>query len=91
MKQYILFAFWNYYPSGGMDDMIDSFDTLQEAEDRIKELRDHYEEYQIFDTLSKRIMKQRDEKRMAHIYVIMKDTLIDLMNRDLTDNGLEND
>mgnify|MGYP001161531519 CR=1 FL=1 len=57
MKQYILFAFWNYYPSGGMDDMIDSFDTLQEAEGRIKELRDHYEEYQIFDTLSKRIMK----------------------------------
>ena len=57
MKQYILFAFWNYYPSGGMDDMIDSFDTLQEAEDRIKELKDHYEDYQIFDTLSKRIMK----------------------------------
>jgi len=57
MKQYILFAFWNHYPQGGMDDMIDSFDTLQEAEERIKELREHYEEYQIFDTLSKRIMK----------------------------------
>jgi len=27
---------------------------------------------------------------MAHNDV-MKDTLIDLMNRDLTDNGLEND
>ena len=35
--------------------------------------------------------KKRDEKRMAHIYVIMKDKLIELMNRDLTDNGLEND
>jgi hypothetical protein len=57
MKQYILFAFWNHYPQGGMDDMIDSFDTLQEAEERIKELREHYEEYQIFDTLSKRIIK----------------------------------
>jgi hypothetical protein len=57
MKQYILFAFHHFYPQGGMEDMIDSFDTLQEAEDRIKELRDHYEEYQIFDTVSKRIMK----------------------------------
>jgi len=57
MKRYILFAFWNHYPQGGMDDMIDSFDTLQEAEYRIKELRENYEEYQIFDTASKRVMK----------------------------------
>jgi len=28
---------------------------------------------------------------MAHIYVIMKDTLITLMNRDKEDNGIEND
>jgi len=55
MKQYILFAFHNYYPQGGMDDMVSSFDTQQEAEDYIRELKDYYDEYQIFDTLSRKV------------------------------------
>jgi len=63
MKQYILFAFWNYYPQGGMEDMIDSFDTLQEAEDRIKELREHYEEYQIFDTVTRSVITFNTKER----------------------------
>jgi len=57
MKRYLLFAFYVYYPQGGMDDMIDSFDTLEEAKDRIRGLREHYEDYQIFDTVSKRVIK----------------------------------
>jgi hypothetical protein len=56
MKQYILFAFWNYYPTGGMDDMVNSFDTQQEAEDYIRELKHSYDEYQIFDTLSRKVI-----------------------------------
>jgi hypothetical protein len=56
MKHYILFAFHNYYPQGGMDDMVSSFDTQQEAEDYIRELKDYYNEYQIFDTLSRKVI-----------------------------------
>jgi len=55
MKQYILFAFHYYYPQGGMDDMVSSFDTQQEAEDYIR-LKDYYDEYQIFDTLSRKVI-----------------------------------
>lgn len=31
MKRYLAFAFDSYYPSGGLDDVRDSFDTLEEA------------------------------------------------------------
>lgn len=31
MKRFILFAGDNYYPGGGMSDMVTSFDDLQEA------------------------------------------------------------
>ncbi len=33
MKRYILFGGDDYYPSGGTDDLIGSFDTLQEAQE----------------------------------------------------------
>lgn len=31
IQQYILFAGWSYYPGGGMEDYIDSYDTFEEA------------------------------------------------------------
>lgn len=31
MKRYLCFAGEDYYPSGGWDDYVDSFDTLEEA------------------------------------------------------------
>lgn len=31
MKRYMLFAGHDYYPKGGMDDLVDSFDTMSEA------------------------------------------------------------
>lgn len=31
MKNFALFAGANYYPAGGMDDLVGRFDTLQEA------------------------------------------------------------
>ena len=31
MKRYLLFTFQNYYPCGGFEDYINSFDTIEEA------------------------------------------------------------
>jgi hypothetical protein len=31
MKRYLLFTFGNYYPCGGFEDYIDSFNTIEEA------------------------------------------------------------
>lgn len=31
MKRYMLFAGDNYYPLGGMEDFVDSFDTIEET------------------------------------------------------------
>ena len=35
-KRYLAFGFDQYYPGGGMGDMIDSFDTIPEAIECIK-------------------------------------------------------
>ena len=32
MKRYLVFAGFNYYPSGGWDDFVDAFSTLEEAQ-----------------------------------------------------------
>ena len=37
MKKYVLFSFFDYYPSGGMFDLDDSYDTLDEAKDAIEQ------------------------------------------------------
>lgn len=31
MKRYLLFTFSNYYPCGGFEDYIDSFNTIEDA------------------------------------------------------------
>lgn len=31
MKRYLLFTFGNYYPNGGFEDYVDSFDTIEDA------------------------------------------------------------
>ena len=31
MKRFMIFAYSSYYPSGGLEDVINSFDTLEEA------------------------------------------------------------
>jgi hypothetical protein len=45
MKRYLLFAYDIYYPSGGQDDVIGDYDSLDEAKEAIKKNshRDHYE------------------------------------------------
>ena len=41
MKQYLLFTFDTYYPSGGMNDFSGSFDTVEEARAAVK--TDYYQ------------------------------------------------
>jgi hypothetical protein len=38
LKRYLLFAGEEYYPKGGMDDFSGSFDTANEAHERINQL-----------------------------------------------------
>ena len=51
MKQYLLFAGFSYYPSGGWNDFIDSFDTNEEALTYKKE-NDNYDWYHVIDTVT---------------------------------------
>jgi len=57
MKRYLVFAFDEYYPSGGWDDFLKDFDTFGEAkkyimEEHKKSKRDYY---QIVDTQTRRV------------------------------------
>jgi len=65
MKQFIVFAFYHYYPTGGMDDFHSSFDTEDEAIARVKELQleKHYDEFQIFDTVTRKITTFNTKER----------------------------
>lgn len=50
-KRFLVFAYYNYYPSGGMNDFQKSFDTYEEAEEYIRlERHDHsFDRYDIVD------------------------------------------
>jgi hypothetical protein len=37
MKKYVLFQYDAYYPSGGLNDITGSFDTVEEAKQKAKE------------------------------------------------------
>lgn len=45
LKRYLLFTFSSYYPCGGAEDFVGSFDTFEEAEENIKD-----DEANILDT-----------------------------------------
>lgn len=50
MKQYLLFAFDDYYPGGGWTDFIGSYETLEEAMNAYKDVRRDY--FQVVDLKS---------------------------------------
>jgi len=63
LKRVLVFAYHHYYPTGGLDDIIAVFDTPKEAQDFVDDavkngVKDedgyasHYNEYQIFDTMT---------------------------------------
>jgi hypothetical protein len=49
MKRYLLFAFDKYYPKGGWEDFIGSFDTIEECK-QLSMIERFYDEYQIIDS-----------------------------------------
>lgn len=64
-KRYLLFGFDGYYPSGGFNDLIDSYDTIDEAIAKIKAVPGKitdapgpidwtYNYYQIYDRIEGR-------------------------------------
>lgn len=50
MKRYAVFGFEGYYPSGGWNDFLESFDTVEEALKRAKE--SFYSNVQVVDLLT---------------------------------------
>lgn len=48
IKRYLVFGGYNYYPSGGWDDFIDSFDDVSEAQACV--LKSNVEWWQVVDT-----------------------------------------
>lgn len=57
MKRYLLFAGSYYYPGGGWDDFIQSFDTLEEAMAHPEAFQDDYVHwYMIVDSTDEQIV-----------------------------------
>ena len=50
MKKILLFAGMKYYPAGGADDFVDSFESISEAKDHILKNAGSYEWANIIDT-----------------------------------------
>ncbi len=46
-KRYLVFTYSSYYPLGGMSDMKESFDTIEEAIEFIK--KDDYDYKELYD------------------------------------------
>lgn len=55
MKRYWLFQYDNYYPRGGMNDFINSFDSIKDCEDAIEDNR-HILGH-IYDSLENTVVK----------------------------------
>jgi hypothetical protein len=60
MKRYWLFQFDQYYPQGGMNDFVESFDSLEEALVHYKKLKNHFkgDYYHIFDSQNQTIISK---------------------------------
>ena len=58
MKKYLIFRFSIYYPTGGFNDFVKDFDTLQEAEKYTiqNKLLDKFSKVQIIDQHKKEII-----------------------------------
>ena len=54
VKRYVVFAYCNYYPSGGWSDCVGSYDTLEQAQQAAEKARvvDRYDLTDIIDLLT---------------------------------------
>jgi hypothetical protein len=56
IKRYIVFGFDRYYPNGGFNDCLGSYDSMEEIDEKIEKQFEYYtfngfsrDEFQIFD------------------------------------------
>lgn len=49
-NQFLVFTYDSYYPAGGMCDLKESFDTLLEVEEYLKNSR--YDHYDVYDRMN---------------------------------------
>ncbi len=56
MNKYLLFCYDKYYPTGGMDDFFNSYDTVDECIDNVDS-----DLYHIIDRDTFRLIKTNDE------------------------------
>lgn len=61
MKRYLLFCYYRYEPSGGWEDLFDSFDTFEEAAAKALQIMviphgNYYDRYQVVDTQTGKII-----------------------------------
>lgn len=54
VKRYVVFAYCNYYPSGGWSDHVGSYDTLEQAQQAAEKARvvDRHDYTDIIDLLT---------------------------------------
>jgi hypothetical protein len=52
----MVFAFDSYYPSGGMNDFVNSYDDLAEAKELCERLNKDYDCTQILNTVTEEIV-----------------------------------
>lgn len=62
-KRYLLFVFYDYYPSGGWDDFAGSFDTIENA--AITAAASREDNFQVVDSESLKIVKDNFTKDKA--------------------------
>ena len=68
MKGYLLFVFSEFYPEGGWDDFVGSYDTIEEARNHLGESgfnfdfdsKYQYQIYQIVDIFDGKIVDTQD-------------------------------
>lgn len=56
MKRYLAFLFYAFYPSGGANDFIGAFDSVEEAREAIEKCDDRAELAHIFDVQDERVV-----------------------------------
>lgn len=64
LKRYLLFAFNDYYPAGGWDDFVESFDTIDEAKSMF--MTTNKDLGHIFDGDIGRVIVETDWTRAPH-------------------------
>jgi hypothetical protein len=69
MKRYLIFAYSNYYPSGGMQDFVSDIDNLLLLEDILKDIKEDL--FHVYDTLENK-------------YIIEETYIVDFLKNQLT-------